>query len=447
MARGKYEAAREKTRLSYRSYIISLICLALCCVLFVGSTFAWFSVSVSSNANQIYVGSLQVELLHHENGQQIPVTANHAVFDNAFKWKPESAQAEVLTVVNKGNIAFGYELQLAADLANSVLNNSQSFYDVAQYFDVFACSGESRALTDAGWQYVGSLAQVVRNEVAVFEGDLKNTDDADTFSIALVLRSDASTQIMGQQLSFHVKLIANQDGYVDYQKAGTAQELTAALAASEAVQLTANISAPAAEVAHNGTPYGFKLDGGLLDGAGHALTVSGSGEIYGILTNGGTIQNLTIDGGFRSITLVNPQEDLILENLTVVGSGVGYSISTAEPGAPVKLVARNSTFAGWASFEGLESAVLTDCTFQLGSYWGGTTYDRVIKPFGNTTFDGCSFTAQQYIDLSQLANGCKVTFKNCKVNGTALTAENWLMLFETIELPTGRTVSDCVVFQ
>lgn len=447
MAKGKYEAAREKARVSYRSYIISLVCLGLCCALFVSSTFAWFSVDVGSNSNQIYVGSLQVDLLHHKGGQKIPVTAEHAVFDSAAKWKPESAQAEVLTVVNKGNIAFEYELQLAADLANCALNNGQSFYDIAKYFDVYACDGESRVLTDAGWQNMGTLAQVIKSEIPVAEGNLKKTSQTETFSVALVLRADAGTEIMGQQLSFHIKLIANQEGYIDYQQAGTAQELTAALAAGDDVQLTANISAPAATVAPYGNYYGFKHDGGLIDGAGHTLSVTGSGDTYGIMTSGGTIKNLKMNYGFRGIVLMYPQEDLILENLVIAGDGIGYCINTAEYGLPVQLIAKNSTFAGWASFAGLESASFKNCTFKLGSYWGGTTYDRVIKPFVNTSFENCNFVAEQYIDLSSLDAGCKVTFKNCNVNGTALTADNWSTLLEAIELPAGKTVADCVDFQ
>ncbi len=447
MTRGKYEAAREKARLSYKSYIIGLICLGLCCALFVSSTFAWLSEDVGSNVNQIYVGSMQVDFLHHVNGQQVAVTPNHSIFDNNIKWKPEAAQTQTMTVVNKGNIAFEYELQLIADPANCAVDNGQNFFDVANYFDVYAFAGASEDISASGWQKVGTLAQVIKKEIAVTEGLLENSGDTATFSVGLLLRDDADPKIMGQQLSFHVKLVANQEGYVDYQKVGTAGELTAALAAGDDVQLTANISAPAATVAPYGNFYGFKHDGSLLDGAGHTLSVTGSGETYGIMTSGGTIKNLKMDNGFRGIVLMYAQEDLILENVTLVGSGIGYSINTAEHGLPVQLIVRNSTLSGWASFAGLDSASFTRCTFRQGSYWGGTTYDRVVKPMVDTLFENCDFANEQYIDLSELDDGCKVIFDKCTVNGAALTAENWNTLFEAIELPAGKTIADCVVFR
>lgn len=446
MARGKYEAAREKTRLSYRSYILSLICLGLCCALFVSTTFAWISDDVESNGNQIYVGSLQMDFLHHVNGKQVSVTPNHEIFDSNTEWNPETAQVQVLTVVNKGDIAFEYEVQLVADPANCAIDNGQSFHEIAKYFDVYAVAGTLTDISVSGWHKLGNLSQVIKKEMAVKEGLLKNTGNADTFSLALQLRGDADPQIMGQKLSFHVKLVATQEGFTDSQQVATAEELTAALATGDKVQLTADIFAPAAGTTADGKAYGFQHVNSLLDGAGHTLSVTGNGDIYGLMTTGGMIKNLKLNSGFQGIVLMYPQEDLFLENVTVEGSGVGYCLNTAQPGLPVQLVVNSSSFAGWVSFADLESAIFTNCTFRVGAYWGGTTYDRVVKPAVQTLFDGCDFAQEQYFDMSGLTEGNQVTFKNCTVNGVALTADNWSSLVEDIVLPDGKTLADCVVF-
>ena len=176
------------------------------------------------------------------------------------------------------------------------------------------------------------------------------------------------------------------------------------------------------------------------------MSVTGSGDTYAIMTTGGTVKNLTIDCGFRGIVLMYPEQDLILENVIVSGSGVGYPINTAEAGQSVKLLAKNSTFNGWSSFSNIQDATFIQCSFGQGSYWGNDN-DRVVKPYVNTTFTDCSFVKGLYIDLSSLADGCKITLDGCTVDGTVLTAENWQPLLDAIELPAGKTLEDCVIFQ
>lgn len=451
MRRGKYEAAPEKSSVSLKSYFMSLLCMVLCCAMFMSTTFAWFSIDVTSSANHIQVGTLQVELLHHTDTGVASVTPTYKIFADDVKWGPDHAELAVLTVKNLGDLAFDYQLLLETDAAGCDLKDGASFADVANSFEVYIYRGDAVAatwdLSDPDWQLVGTLAQVIGSKLAVTEGKLENPGEQTTFAMALYMRNDAPDSTMGQKLSIHVKLLANQEGYIEYNYAANGGELTAALAKGGYTKLTADISAPAASTAPYGNLYGFKLDGGVLDGTGNTLSVTGSGETYAIMTSGGTVKDLTIDCGFRAIMLMYAQEDLILERVNLTGSGVGYPVNTGEHGKAVKLIARNSTFGGWASFAGLESALFTDCTFVQGTYWGGSTFDRVVKPYVDTTFEGCSFVQDQYIDLSNLEDGCKVTFQNCTVGGIALTADNWQTLFEEIELPAGKTISDCVVFQ
>ena len=451
MKRGKYEAASDKPSLSLRSYFLSLLSLVVCCAMFMSTTFAWFHIDVTSTGNQIHVGSLQVSLLHHKDGAQNAVTPSYKVFDSAVQWQPDHLELAVLTVKNIGQLAFDYKLQLQMDTAGCELTGGATFADVAKSFEVYIYEGNASAatkdLTDPNWKLVGTLAQVIGSKLSVTEGKMEEMGTEATFAMALYLRADAPDDTMGQKLSIHLKLIANQEGAIEYTYAANAQELSAALEKGGYTKLTANISTPAATTAPYGNLYGFKLDGGVLDGAGNTLSVTGPDDTYAIMTSGGTIRNLTVNSGFRGIMLMYAQEDLILENVTCLGSGVGYCLNTGEHGAAVKLVAKNSTFGGWASFAGLESALFVNCSFRQGSYWGGTTYDRVIKPYVNTTFDGCTFVQDQYLDLSGLADGCQITLKGCKVGDTVVTAANWQTLFEEIELPAGKTLTDCVIFQ
>lgn len=450
MKKGKYEARKEKDTSCLRSYFMSLLSLVLCCAMFMSTTFAWFSVDVVSTGNQIQVGTLQVSLLHHEGANQTPVTAAHQIFDKNVKWQPNHVEVEVLTVKNQGDMAADYKLQFAADAANSVFTDGKTMADVAKWFAVYCYTGSADAatddLTDPKWSKVGTLEQVINRKLVITQGTLENTGDAHSFAIALQLMAEASVEVMGQKPSIQVKLTANQQGYVETIQAANAQQLSAGLAEGGYVKLTADISTAAAAAAPYGNYYGFALNGGTLDGNGKTLSVTGSGDTYAIMTTGGTVKNLTIDCGFRGIVLMYPEQDLILENVIVSGSGVGYPINTAEAGQSVKLLAKNSTFNGWSSFSNIQDATFIQCSFGQGSYWGNDN-DRVVKPYVNTTFTDCSFVKGLYIDLSSLADGCKITLDGCTVDGTVLTAENWQPLLDAIELPAGKTLEDCVIFQ
>ena len=450
MKRGKYEAVRQKGSSGLRAYFMSLLCMVLCCAMFMSTTFAWFSVDVVSNGNQIQMGSLQVSLLHHEGGSKVPVTAAHRVFDQNVLWEPGHVEAEVLTVGNIGDMALDYQLQFVPDSVNCAFTNGMTLESVSGWFGVYCYSGNgsnaTADLTDPNWVKVGTLTQVLNNKLAIAKGSLENPGDEATMAIALQLDENAPADIMGQKLSVHVKLTANQQGYVEYHYAANGQQLTAALAENGYVKMTADISATAATTAPYGNMYGFALNGGTLDGGGKTLSVTGSGDVYGIMTTGGIIKNLTVDAGFRAIMLMYPQRDLVLENVVIRGSEVGYPLNTGEAGASVALVAKNSTFAGWSSFANISGATFNQCTFDQGSYWGNDN-DRVVKPYVDTVFTDCIFVKGLYVDLSSLGADCQITLDNCTVDGQVLTADNWQTLLDAIELPAGRTLEQCVIFQ
>ena len=198
------------------------------------------------------------------------------------------------------------------------------------------------------------------------------------------------------------------------------------------------------------------MDGGVIDGNGHELYMECYGDHYGIMTSGGTVKNVTIKEGCRAIMIMYPTQDVILDNVNIGGDGVLYPINTGEAGsAGVKLIVTNSTLAGWTSFSNIESASFTNVKFEQGTYYNNI-YGRVFKPYVNTTLTDCSFVEHMNLDLSGLAEGQKITFTNCTVNGQAVTegvftipttdAQYDTELF-TIDLPSWATsIADCVVF-
>ena len=238
-----------------------------------------------------------------------------------------------------------------------------------------------------------------------------------------------------------------------------ADELNAALADGN-LALFANDISVVAEIT---APYGNKLaieqsNGGIIDGNGHTLTVSGSGDVYGIMTKGGLIENVTINGAFRGIITMYPDKDLTLYNVVSGGNEVVYALNTAEHGK-VNLYAIDCSFYGWTSYAGLDSVTFYHCNFGQGNVYLNCI-GRLVKPYVNTTFEDCTFIRGLYLDLSSLDSNQKVIIADCYANATDITAENVTDVMTAVdedditgtatiyfELPSGRTLADCVVFE
>lgn len=220
-----------------------------------------------------------------------------------------------------------------------------------------------------------------------------------------------------------------------------ASGLSNALANGGDVVLTEDIAdAPVATKAPYGNYYGIAQNGGVLDGNGKTLDFdlgefnNGKVDNYGIMTSGGTIKNAIITGVFRGIMIMNPTEDLYIDNVTIGDEDVCYAINTGEGDGTHSLYVTNSTIKGWSSYgTAIKDLYFTNCTFAQGEYYTNV-FGRLVKPYVDTVFDSCEFNSKFYIDLSQLGkdgdgnvltSDTKIVLKNCTVNGVKLTAENW----------------------
>ena len=217
----------------------------------------------------------------------------------------------------------------------------------------------------------------------------------------------------------------------------TAEELIEALGAGKNVILMNDIVMDATLKCPYGNNVGVAQRGGSLDGNGYTLTVNGSGNYYAIITYGGTIKNLTINSGFRAVVTYTPTEDVVLDNVTIVGDSIGYGFNTAEHATleGIDLVVKNSTICGWVSFDGgFESVSFENCNFVQGTY-NNNVVGRLVKPYVSTTFTNCTFVKNAYLDLSALVAGETVTLVNCKVAGVDVTVDVFTTEEDHAEIP------------
>ena len=95
--------------------VTSLLSLLLCASMLLGTTFAWFTDSVTSTGNIIKSGTLDVEMSWAEDYTGDTTTwknaSEGAIFDYKF-WEPGFTQTRYVKIENKGDLAFKYQLSI-----------------------------------------------------------------------------------------------------------------------------------------------------------------------------------------------------------------------------------------------------------------------------------------------------------------------------------------------
>ena len=126
-----------RSSITKKALFISTCALLFSMLMMAGSTFAWFTDSVSTGSNKITTGSLKVELLHTNAKvtKEEAVTQSTLLFTDkngeAISWEPGAVAYENFTVKNAGDLALNYRLALDLNNANTIKGtNGKSLKDV-----------------------------------------------------------------------------------------------------------------------------------------------------------------------------------------------------------------------------------------------------------------------------------------------------------------------------
>ncbi len=111
-----------------RALFSSVVALLLCFTMLLGTTFAWFTDTVTNGVNQIVSGNLDIELWHtpsykttwghgHDETNATEVDANTLLFlnneDQPIRWEPGAGAAETFRIKNAGSLALKYMFTIA----------------------------------------------------------------------------------------------------------------------------------------------------------------------------------------------------------------------------------------------------------------------------------------------------------------------------------------------
>ncbi len=100
-----------KTKSTKRALLTSALALLMCVSMLIGSTFAWFTDSVTSKGNTIQSGTLKVDLVDAEGNSMEGKIIEFIDQDDNDLWEPGCKyKTKPVFVVNKGNLALKYEI-------------------------------------------------------------------------------------------------------------------------------------------------------------------------------------------------------------------------------------------------------------------------------------------------------------------------------------------------
>lgn len=187
-----------------RSIILCALSLALCVALLVGSTFAWFSDSITNSGNTISAGSLQAQwsyrTLNDDTAAYEPVSEELALFSADTVWQPGVSHGYDFKVENVGSVEFVWEL--AIDLADTAGESQNNLTDVLV---VYVNGAQSEVgFTDG--------AVVINGTLAATDGETTAdiNESSCEFSLAFAIPEDAGNDYQNSSVSFSLTLSARQ---------------------------------------------------------------------------------------------------------------------------------------------------------------------------------------------------------------------------------------------
>ena len=430
-----------------RALIASAVSLMLCFTMLLGTTYAWFTDSVTSTNNIIKSGNLDVELYYQnsETDDWVKVTDKTNVFKENTLWEPGHTEVVKLKVVNEGSLALKYQLGVnVADEVGSVNINGNPFKlsnfikfgivdgdkDFTRNNAIDAVSENATALNVAYASAVEKLDPSKESVVTMVvympenignDANYGKNETVPTIDLGINLYA---TQVEAEKDSFG----ADYDAGAYLPTVYNLTELLSALAQGGNIAVDATIDPiTSAEVlgwgsshtselimnenvtALNGGKYVFDQDSkyGLTILAGSKDQLFANADInansqWSVLVSGGNnnvdINNVNIVASKGAGLYAYGGSKVVLENVNVNHQALDPSYATSTPWAATAVAAAQGV----------------DMVINSGTYVGTTYGVYVYSSGGNLTINGGTFKAPTVVSADAWGSGAVA---NVVING------------------------------
>ncbi len=374
-----------KSKSTKKALTGSIISLAVCVIMLIGTTFAWFTDTASTSVNKIQAGKLNVELQMKDGDNWVNAEGKTLEFKKAagaaegeaVLWEPGCTyELPELRVVNKGDLALKYKLQLTGIKGDAKLNDVIEWTIGGLALDTeghLLANAESAALTisghmdeNAGNEYQGLSIDGIAITVVATQDTVEYDSNDNQYD------KDAKYSKVINQAEFLEALNNATDGETIYLAAGNYGTIEMVHAYHNNVK---NINL----VGEKGTSIG------LWFGAGCAAV------------EGWTFENINFIGANYGLTLDCINKDVTVKNCTFTG---GRFSSAQTTGMTTNLT-------------------IVDCKFKDTAYDDANKRSAVYisnnngVTIKNCTFENAGFNAIQIGEMQG-----NVTIEGNNINGT-----------------------------
>ena len=122
--------ANKKT--ARRALFTSVISLILCCCMLVGTTFAWFTDSVTSANNIIKSGNLDIVLEYWNGTEWVDVEGKSDILTNDL-WEPGVTEVAYFRLANAGSLALKYQFGINIQSEKAGVNQAGESFNLSDH--------------------------------------------------------------------------------------------------------------------------------------------------------------------------------------------------------------------------------------------------------------------------------------------------------------------------
>ena len=304
----------------------SVLALILCFSMLLGTTYAWFTDSVTSQNNIIKTGSLDLKVYWSEDlSAWKDVEAEGTIFDYD-KWEPGYTEVRYVKIVNNGNLAFKYATRI---LPLGLVGPLADVIDVYYAENPTAPIDKRTDLTTP----VGTLTEVLAGNLDT-DGELLVGEEI-VVAIALKMQETAGNDYQGLSIgdSFSIQIVATQlasesDAFgPDYDTDSIFPDLPVNQTASAAVETNAEGITTASANLDSGNGVSAQLPTGVKTNAGTTkvtLTVTELKESNANITVNEDEETASIDVHIEGVSKDNTTPiPVTIEGLLPVGMNGG----------------------------------------------------------------------------------------------------------------------------
>ena len=393
-----------------RALLASVLSVALCCAMLIGSTLAWFTDSVVNSGNVIQSGELKIQAFYYDlepggSGFQIEGINNGNSFGFVEEmkkkdleidgpvieedlWEPGISSAKMIEVKNIGNLAAKVKIYF------SVFEDG---LEKALWFDLIPLSEKLEPEKAFEKRPISELAGDANGQE--YYKILPNTSKK--FLLVYGMKEEAGNEFQNKQFTANIHLLATQvpheeDGFGDITYddrasvyVSTGEEFVAALERASEQEYLAILLKNDIDMAGITIPEALVMRNVVIDGYGHTISNMTGNNLY---CYEGT------DNGFRRITFEN--------------ADVRYGIFGYGP---------NDTSAATTDKLWVNDVHLKDCITYGGSFFSHTGADAVV--IKNSTVDAQSVVNPFASGLTSggfIGNAQNYRIENCTMSGTVV---------------------------